>query len=48
MAIRPRPEDCQRWVNKAGFTGTERPIVELPPYHYGFVARKPVTSETTT
>jgi SAM-dependent methyltransferase len=38
MAIRPRPEDCRRWVAEAGLV-MEKPHVELPPYHYGIVAR---------
>lgn len=39
MAMRPRPEDCRRWVSDGGFA-TERAHVDLPPYHYGIVARK--------
>jgi len=39
MEIRPRPEDCQRWVIEAGFTVTDS-IANLPPYHYGLVGRK--------
>ncbi|TDJ62216.1 MAG: class I SAM-dependent methyltransferase [Proteobacteria bacterium] len=35
MAMRPRPEDCQRWAQAAGFECG--PTVELPPYHYGIV-----------
>lgn len=39
MEIRPRPEDCARWVTAAGFTA-EGEIVDLPPYHYGLIGRK--------
>lgn len=39
MDIRPRPEDCHRWVEEAGFR-VEGGIVQLPPYHYGLVGRK--------
>lgn len=39
MSIRPRPEDCRRWLIEAGFTVAD-PIVNLPPYHYGLVGLK--------
>lgn len=39
MEIRPRPEDCRRWAEEAGFA-VERDIIDLPPYHYGLVGRK--------
>lgn len=35
MDIRPRPEDCRRWAEAAGF-GCGAPI-DLPPHHYGIV-----------
>jgi SAM-dependent methyltransferase len=35
MAIRPRPEDCEKWAAQAGFDCSSK--IELPPYHYGFV-----------
>jgi SAM-dependent methyltransferase len=35
MGIRLRPEQCVDIVGKAGFSVGE--LVELPPYHYGFV-----------
>ena len=37
MEIRPRPEDCRRWVRDAGFS-LASPVVDLPPWHYGFTA----------
>jgi len=40
LAIRPRPEQCRQWLQKAGFE-LVIPQVSLPPYHYGIVARKP-------
>jgi SAM-dependent methyltransferase len=40
MSIRPRPEDCARWAEDAGFV-LRTPHVELPPWHYGLVAAKP-------
>lgn len=39
MAIRPRPEDCRRWLTEAGFVAVSSPI-DLPPWHYGLTARK--------
>ncbi len=39
LSIRPRPEQSQAWVQKAGFE-LVIPIVALPPYHYGLVGRK--------
>jgi SAM-dependent methyltransferase len=37
MNIRLRPEQCQAIVREAGFN--VEAIVDLPPYHYGFVAQ---------
>jgi SAM-dependent methyltransferase len=39
MNIRPRPEQCVRWAESAGFIIARRHIA-LPPYHYGIAARK--------
>lgn len=39
LDIRPRPADCRAWTIDAGFEAS--PIVDLPPYHYGFTATKP-------
>jgi SAM-dependent methyltransferase len=39
MDIRPRPADCQKWTEQAGFE-VENGIIDLPPYHYGLVGRK--------
>lgn len=38
MDIRPRPDDCHRWVKKAGFLKIG-PLIHLPPWHYGFTAK---------
>lgn len=43
MRIRPRPEDCLRWVEQAGFD-VEGGLIDLPPYHYGLTGRKKGTS----
>jgi SAM-dependent methyltransferase len=37
--IRPRPEECAAWAEEAGFVVEQR-FVDLPPYHYGVIARK--------
>ena len=39
MDIRPKPEQCAAWAVDAGFV-IMRPLVELPPYHYGLIAKK--------
>jgi SAM-dependent methyltransferase len=39
LSIRPRPEQCQRWLVEAGFELVV-PLVTLPPYHYGLVGRR--------
>jgi len=39
LDIRPRPEDCATWIEQAGFRVTRRNL-DLPPYHYGFLAVK--------
>jgi ubiquinone/menaquinone biosynthesis C-methylase UbiE len=38
MSIRPRPEQCQQWVQSTGFQ-LVRPFIALPPYHYGLVGQ---------
>lgn len=38
MDIRPKPEDCVRWAESAGFGGAVRH--DLKPYHYGIVLKK--------
>ena len=38
MDIRPKPEDCIKWAESAGFRGTAR--YDLKPYHYGIVLIK--------
>ncbi|OGV74411.1 MAG: methyltransferase type 11 [Lentisphaerae bacterium RIFOXYB12_FULL_65_16] len=39
MAIRPRPADCRRWIEEAGFA-VQGGIVDLPPHHYGLCGQK--------
>lgn len=41
LSIRPRPDQCQAWVQEAGFD-LVIPFVDLPPYHYGLVGRRAV------
>lgn len=41
LAIRPRPEQCQTWLQEAGFQNIE--WVDLQPccpYHFGLIARR--------
>ena len=38
MDIRLKPVQCMKLVEQAGFAVTE--LVDLPPYHYGFVATR--------
>jgi hypothetical protein len=37
MEIRLRPEECLSLVQRAGFETGE--LIDLLPYHFGFVAR---------
>jgi SAM-dependent methyltransferase len=39
MEIRPHPEQCQTWIQNAGFELTQH-WINLPPYHYGVVGLK--------
>jgi ubiquinone/menaquinone biosynthesis C-methylase UbiE len=39
MSIRPRPEQCQKWLMETGFT-LEGTVINLPPFHYGLVGIK--------
>ena len=39
MDIRPKPEQCITWMEKAGFK-IEGNVISLPPYHYGIVGIK--------
>lgn len=39
MDIRPRSDACRRWTQAAGLE--LGPLIDLPPYHYGFTGTKP-------
>jgi SAM-dependent methyltransferase len=39
MDIRPRPKQCQEWIQVVGFD-LLKPLIDLPPYHYGVVGKK--------
>lgn len=41
MPIRPQPEQCLQWTKQAGFQMLAPGIVDLPPYHYGIVFKRP-------
>ncbi len=40
LEIRPTPQQCQDWMEGSGFE-LASPAVQLPPYHYGLVGRRP-------
>ena len=39
MDIRPKPGECRQWARSVGFIFEQQ--VDLKPYHYGLVLRKP-------
>jgi ubiquinone/menaquinone biosynthesis C-methylase UbiE len=41
MSIRPRPEQCRDWVEQVGYKLLPPGLIDLPPYHYGFVFEQP-------
>jgi len=41
MSIRPRPEQLMTRATAAGFNIIEPGLIDLPPWHYGMVFRKP-------
>jgi hypothetical protein len=41
MGIRPRPEQCREWAELVGFQLAMPEMIDLPPYHYGWVMEKP-------
>lgn len=43
MSIRPRPEDCIRWAEVAGFSEPRQ--YDLKPYHYGILIVKKEASK---
>jgi SAM-dependent methyltransferase len=40
MEIRPRPEQVRSWAEQIGFEQLPPGLIDLPPYHYGFVFRR--------
>lgn len=42
LAIRPTPAQCIDWARVAQFEAMSA-VIDLPPYHYGIVLRKPRT-----
>lgn len=47
LQIRPSPQQCQQWMQAAGFYPAG-PVVQLPPYHYGLVGRRPFGPDAAT
>ncbi len=42
MSIRPRPDECHSWAEQVGFVLLPPGLIDLPPYHYGFVFELPL------
>ncbi len=40
LVIRPRPEQCRKWAEEAGFRLHAPGIIDLPPYHFGLVLER--------
>ncbi len=40
MEIRPKPEQIVSWAQQASLLEAEGPMIELPPWHYGFRLRR--------
>lgn len=41
LSIRPKVEDCIKWLKKAGFLDIEKINLEnIAPYHFGIIAKK--------
>lgn len=47
VEIRPTPQQCGEWMQAAGFD-LAGPVVQLPPYHYGLVGRRSLSSRFQT
>lgn len=41
LEIRPRPDQCIEWGRVAGFVFSPDDLLDLKPYHYGLIFRKP-------
>lgn len=41
IEIRPRPEQCRTWAEQVGFHTLSPDRIDLPPYHYGCILKKP-------
>ena len=40
MEIRPKPVQIGHWAEQTGLLDPDRPIIDLPPWHYGFRLRR--------
>ena len=45
LDIRPRPQQCVRWAEEAGFVATAEGVIDLPPYHWGLALRRPAAGQ---
>ncbi len=44
MEIRPRPERIVGWAEQTGLLEAEGPLIDLPPWHYGFRLKRRATA----
>lgn len=41
LDIRPKPQDCEKWLKKIGFKVTKHiDLQDIAPYHYGIIVKK--------
>jgi hypothetical protein len=40
LKIRPRPEQIVGWAKETGLLEAEGPVIDLPPWHYGWRLRR--------
>jgi SAM-dependent methyltransferase len=45
VEIRPKPEQLRAWCEEVGFECLPPGLIKLPPYHYGFMFRRPATCQ---
>ncbi len=45
LSIRPQPQQCLLWAERAGLVWRDQRVHQLPPWHYGLQLEKPGGSE---
>ena len=49
LDIRPKPQDCEKWLKKIGFKVTKHiDLQDIAPYHYSILAKKLLISQEST